>query len=94
MLFYYQFNLRYSALLDTISSLLLDKMDKRLYDHLKKKTELSRKNAIKISHHQIAKELGTSREVITRVMKKLEIDGKVEQKSGEIKSLASGDCSH
>ena len=84
-LFYNQFNLRYSELLDTIGSLLLDKMDKRLYDHLKKKTELSQNNAVKMSHSQIANELGTAREVVSRVLKKLETDGKVEQKSGKIR---------
>jgi CRP/FNR family transcriptional regulator len=31
--------------------------------------------------------LGTAREVISRVMKKLENDGKVEQNSGEIKII-------
>lgn len=86
-LFYNQFNLRYSELLDTISSLLLDKMDKRLYDHLKTKMELSLNDAIKMSHTQIANELGTAREVITRVLKKLETDGKVKQKSGEIRII-------
>lgn len=86
-LFYNQFNLRYSELLDTIGSLLLDKMDKRLYDHLKKKSELSLNNSIIMSHTQIANELGTAREVITRVLKKLEIDGKVIQKSGEIRII-------
>ena len=83
-LFYNQFNLRYSELLDTIGSLLLDKMDKRLYDHLKKKIELSNNNSVKMSHSQIANELGTAREVVTRVLKKLETDGKVEQNSGKI----------
>lgn len=84
-LFYNQFNLRYSELLDTISSLLLDRMDKRLYDHLKKKSELTNNNSITMSHSQIANELGTAREVVTRVLKKLETDGKVLQKSGEIR---------
>ena len=51
-LFYDQFNLRYSELLDTISHLLLDKMDKRLYDHLKRKTELMNNKSIKITHGQ------------------------------------------
>lgn len=86
-LFYNQFNLRYSELLDTIGSLLLDKMDKRLYDHLKKKTELSHNNSVNMSHSQIANELGTAREVVTRVLKKLETDGKVEQKSGKIRII-------
>ncbi|WKK67025.1 Crp/Fnr family transcriptional regulator [Lutimonas zeaxanthinifaciens] len=84
-LFYNQFNLRYSELLDTIRHLMLDKMDKRLYDHLKKKSELTKSNSIKMSHIQIANELGTAREVITRVLKKLETDNKVVQNAGEIK---------
>ncbi|AJR03807.1 Crp/Fnr family transcriptional regulator [Siansivirga zeaxanthinifaciens] len=83
-LFYNQFNLRYSELLDTISHLLLDKLDKRLYKHLRRKTELTNKNSIKISHSQLANELGTAREVISRIMKKLETDGMVIQNSGTI----------
>ncbi len=86
-LFYNQFNLRYSELLDTIGQLLLDKMDKRLYDHLKKKSKLIDSNSIKMTHTQIADELGTVREVITRVLKKLETDGKVVQNAGFIKII-------
>jgi CRP/FNR family transcriptional regulator len=84
-LFYNQYNLRYSELLETISQLLLDKMDKRLYDYLKKKSALTSTNSIKMSHSQIANELGTAREVITRVLKKLENEEKVVQNAGEIK---------
>ena len=87
-LFYNQFNLRYSELLDTIRHLLLDKMDKRLYDHLKKKSDLTKSNSVKMSHHKIANELGTAREVITRVLKKLETDEKVIQNAGEIKIIS------
>lgn len=86
-LFFNQYNLRFSELIDTISHLLLDKMDKRLYDHLKRKAELISETSIKISHSQLANELGTAREVISRVMKKLENDGKVEQNSGKIKII-------
>lgn len=86
-LFYNQFNLRYSELLDTIGHLLTDRMDKRLYDYLKKKTQLANSNSIKMSHGQIANELGTAREVITRVFKKLETDEKVVQNAGEIKII-------
>ncbi len=86
-LFYHQFNLRYSELLTTISNLLLDKMDKRLYDHLIRKTEMIHNKTIKISHGQLANELGTAREVVSRVMKKLETEGKVTQNSGEITVL-------
>ncbi|MBT8283981.1 MAG: Crp/Fnr family transcriptional regulator [Flavobacteriaceae bacterium] len=86
-LFYNQFNLRYSELIDTIRNLLLDKMDKRLYDHLRKKSNLMETDSIKMSHNQIANELGTAREVISRVMKKLENDGKITQNSGEIRII-------
>lgn len=87
-LFYDQFNLRYSELLDTIGHLLVDKMDRRLYDHLVKKSDLSGNEAIKMSHNQIANELGTAREVVTRVLKKLELDGKVKQTPDGIRIIA------
>lgn len=80
-LFYNQFNLRYSELLDTIGHLLLNGMDTRLLDHLRRKSELMESRSIRMSHSQIANELGTAREVITRVLKKLENEGKVIQKS-------------
>ena len=78
-LFYQQYNLRYSELLDTIHHVLFEKMDTRLYDYLKEKVNLTNKNPLKISHRQIASELGTAREVISRVMKKLELEEKVKQ---------------
>ena len=78
-LFYQQYNLRYSELLNTISHVLFNKMDKRLFDYLIEKTEMLKQNPIKISHRQIASELGTAREVISRVMKKLESEGKIKQ---------------
>ncbi len=86
-LFYYQYNLRYTELLDTIKHLLVDKMDKRLFDHLKKKSLLTNNSPVNMSHSQIANELGTAREVISRILKKLEIDGKVEQNKDGIKII-------
>lgn len=78
-LFYQQFNRRYTDLLDTISHVLFNKLDKRLYDFLNKRARLTRQNPIKLTHVQIAAELGTAREVVSRVMKKLENEGKVKQ---------------
>lgn len=86
-LFFQQYNLRYSDLLETINQLLFDKMDKRLLDYLKEKVALTKKNPLKISHRQIASELGTAREVISRVMKKLEQEAKVKQLSTTIEIL-------
>ncbi|MFP4844455.1 Crp/Fnr family transcriptional regulator [Winogradskyella sp. PE311] len=87
-LFFNQYNLRYLELLSTIGHLLNDKMDKRLYEHLKKKSLLTNGALIKMSHHQIATELGTAREVISRVLKKLETDKKIEQNTNGIKIIS------
>ena len=86
-LFFQQYNLRYSELLDTIHHVLFDKMDKRLFDYLQEKISLTNKNPLKISHRQIANELGTAREVISRVAKKLEHEGKLKQHSDGIELL-------
>lgn len=83
-LFYQQYNLRYSELLETINHVLFNKMDKRLFDFLIEKKKVTQQNPVKISHRQIANELGTAREVISRVMKKLENEGKLKQHSNSI----------
>ncbi|MEQ8517988.1 MAG: Crp/Fnr family transcriptional regulator [Cytophagales bacterium] len=86
-LFFQQYNLRYSELLDTIHHVLFNKMDKRLFDYLQEKVSLTNQNPIKISHRQIANELGTAREVISRTMKKLETEKLLRQHSNSIEIL-------
>jgi CRP/FNR family transcriptional regulator, anaerobic regulatory protein len=78
-LFYQQFDLRYTELIDTVHHLLFDKLDKRLLDYLKEKISLTGKNPVKISHKEIANDLGTAREVVSRLIKKLEHQNKVKQ---------------
>ena len=81
------YNSRYRDLLETIHHVLFDKMDKRLLDYLKEKVRVRNQNPVKLSHQQIAGELGTVREVISRVMKKLEVEGAVVQHAEGIKVL-------
>ncbi|MBL7731591.1 MAG: Crp/Fnr family transcriptional regulator [Chitinophagaceae bacterium] len=78
-LFYHQYNLRYTEMLDTINSLLFGRMDHRLYNYLLEKSKLKGEKILDIRHKQIASELGTAREVVTRVLKKLEQEGKIRQ---------------
>lgn len=78
-MFYQQYDLRYSEMLDTIQHIMLNKMDRRLYDYLRQKAALTDNKPIKLSHSQIANELGTVREVVSRVIKKLETEGKLSQ---------------
>jgi CRP/FNR family transcriptional regulator len=78
-LFYQQYDLRYSELIDTINHLLHHKLEKRLLTYLSEKITVTGKNPIKISHKEIAAELGTAREVISRLVKKLEKQGVLKQ---------------
>ncbi len=86
-LFFQQYNLRYSELLDTIQHMLVDKMVKRLLDYLNEKIALTNQNPLFISHRQIAEELGTAREVISRKLKRLENEGKLKQHAHSIELL-------
>ena len=86
-LFFQQYNMRYADLLDTIHHVLFDKLDKRLYDYLVEKVALTKQNPLKMSHREIANELATSREVISRTMKKLESENLIKQHSNSIELL-------
>lgn len=86
-LFFKQYNVRYNELIGMINQVLFEKMDKRILEYLRSKIKIKQQNPVKISHRQIAADLGTAREVVTRVLKKLEIENKVEQNSGLIKIL-------
>jgi CRP/FNR family transcriptional regulator len=90
-LFYQQYNLRYAELLETIKYLLYHKLDKRIYDYLKEKSQVKGERVLNIRHKQIAQELGTAREVISRLIKKLEKEGKLRQTPDGIEILNPGD---
>ena len=83
-LFFQQYKQRYYELLESIHHVLFNKMDKRLYDHLLTISEVKNQNPIRISHQQLADELGTVREVISRVMRKLEAEGLAKQHGNSI----------
>ncbi len=83
-LLFNQYNIRYHDLMSTIHMVLFNKMEQRLYKYLTKKAEHIKIKHLKISHKQIASELGTAREVVSRVMKKLETEGFVKQEGNSI----------
>ena len=86
-LFHQQFKVRYNDLLDTINQLVFTNLDQRLYHFLKESSRVRKENPLFISHREIANELGTAREVVSRVMKKLEKEQKVIQNQDSIKIL-------
>jgi CRP/FNR family transcriptional regulator len=59
LLFYQQYDLRYTELLGTIHSLLYKRLDKRLLEYLMEKVTVTGKNPVKISHKEVANDLGT-----------------------------------
>lgn len=64
----------YHLLLDNYSKLAFNPIKERLTEYLKYE---SKNNLLERSHQQIANELGTTREVVSRLLKKMEEDGKV-----------------
>ncbi len=86
-LFYQQYNLRYTEMLDMINSLLFGRMDQRVYNYLSEKSKIKEERILNIRHKQIATELGTAREVVTRILKKLEQEGKIRQIEGGIEII-------
>ncbi len=81
---YELFNLKFEELLNVIEILTFSKKEKRLLEYLKKESELKKNKVLKTTHQQIAFDLGSSREVISRLLKKLENDGLINLKSGKI----------
>ena len=62
-------------------------MDFRLIERLKEKLPPNN-NEIEITHQKLADELGTAREVVSRLLKRLENDGKIKLLRGKIKIIA------
>ena len=71
------FRNRYDELLNTFESVAFDHVDKRLLDYLQCRVSKQETKQIEISHLQLANELGTTRVVISRILKQFELDGKL-----------------
>lgn len=71
------YRLRFEELLNTIDHVAFRGMDERLEFYLKKHRDTLQTNLIAINHQEIANELNSSREVISRLLKKMEQIGKV-----------------
>ena len=76
-LFFDLYHSRYLDLLETINQLVFQSLDQRLYQYLLEKRRILQMEELDLRHHMIARDLGTAREVVTRVLKKLELDGKI-----------------
>ena len=60
-----------------MNAIAFQKLDMRLLQLLKQKAELYQTKELKITHQQLADELGTAREAVSRVIKQMENEGLV-----------------
>jgi len=84
---YELFNEKFEEVIDMVKILTFSNKQKRLEDYLHTKAALNNTNTILKSHQQIANELGSSREVISRLLKKIEKEGKITLSQRQIKIL-------
>ncbi|WP_397363033.1 Crp/Fnr family transcriptional regulator [Olleya sp. R77988] len=78
---------RMTELLEAIDTIAFLKMDERLFKYLKDKAMVNHNEVIHVTHQEIARDLHTSRVVISRLLKTLEIDGKIELHRNNIKVI-------
>ena len=78
---------RFEEVLEVIDSIAFRAMDERLEFYLKRHADACGCNELKLSHQEIASELNTSREVISRLLKKMEQRGLVNLHRNNIEIL-------
>lgn len=83
------YNRRFEELLSVVNAIAFQKVDVRLWELLKTKVKMFRTDELNMTHQQIADELGTAREVVSRLLKQLERDKKILLGRNKIKILAA-----
>ena len=78
---------RFDELLETIDSITFLNLYDRLYKYLLDKKQATKSYEINMSHEQIAQHLNTSRVVVSRLLKQLENEGKIELERNRISIL-------
>jgi len=72
------YNNRFNELLDTVDNLAFSNMQERLSKYIKDQVMIRKTTVLELSHQDIAYDLHTSRVVISRLLKTLEKEGKIE----------------
>ena len=78
---------RFYEMLKALDLVAFNSLDTRLLNYLKEKSKNTGKTVINVSHEQIAIDLASSRVVISRLLKKLENEGRVLLYRNQIKLL-------
>ncbi len=78
---------RLMEMLEAIDTIAFLKMDERLLKYLRDKAMVSHDDMLYVTHSEIAQDLHTSRVVVSRVLKKLENEDKIELFRNKIKVI-------
>ena len=81
------YNVRLNEMLEAIDTLAFMNLDERLYKYLTDKAKVIGDTEIKNTHQEIAYEMHTSRVVISRLLKALELQGKIKLHRTKIEIL-------
>jgi len=81
------YNIRLKEMLEAIDTLAFMNLDERLYKYLTDKAKVLGKTQINNTHQEIAYEMHTSRVVISRLLKALELNGKIKLHRNNIEIL-------
>ena len=81
------YNIRLMEMLEAIDTLAFMNLDERLYKYLTDKAKVIGDTEIQTTHQVIAYEMHTSRVVISRLLKALEIQGKIKLHRNKIEIL-------
>ena len=81
------YNNRFTEMLEAVDSLAFMNMNERVLKYLKDKVIANKDESLSITHNIISLELNTSRVVVSRILKKLEIDGEIQLLRNQIKVL-------
>jgi CRP/FNR family transcriptional regulator len=78
------YNTRLNEMVGAIDNIVFNNMEDRLKKYLRDKAWITKSATLNVSHQDIANDLHSSRVVISRLMKKLENDGIVEQARNKV----------
>ena len=81
------YNNRFNEMLEAIDNLAFVNMHDRLYKYLKNKVMVNKSTLIEVTHQDIAYDLNTSRVVISRLLKALEKEGRIELSRNKLEVL-------
>lgn len=81
------YNNKFEEVLKVVDLLAFKRMDDRITKYLQEKAQLHHSKIVKLSHQEIAIDLNTSREVVSRILKQMEKSGQIRIGRGQLELL-------